>query len=314
MPLQAFAAGTYGYSEGNNVVGMARYHEVGDDESLYVIAREYNLGLGELWSANPSIIDPRAPGVGNRVLLPTRWILPSWAEGMDGADVVVNLAEMRTYRFGSSGGRSVVSSYPIGVAIEGFYTPLGRFTISEKLVKPWWSVPDSIKKEMPELPDIVPPGEENPLGEYAMKLSDTAYFIHGTNKPYGIGMRVSHGCIRLYPEDIGELFSVLGLGDTVDVVYEPVKAGLRAGGVFIEVHKDYLGRVEDMLALAFAKLEKAGLLSGSDEALVKKAVEEKLGLPVLVGRIMDSAVAGREKCEKNPEDCGPGVKIEQEKL
>ena len=301
---QALSAGTYGYSEEIEVVGMARYHRVENEETLYEIARKYNLGFNELKAANPSIIDPRAPGKGSKVLLPTKWVLPTAGEG---PGVVVNIAEMRLYRFYASGQRQLVSSYPIGVAIEGFDTPLGRFSVSDKLVKPWWFVPDSIRREMPDLPEVVPPCEENPLGDYALRLSDTPYFIHGTNKPFGIGMRVSHGCIRLYPEDIAEFYSIVRLGDDVRVVYEPVKAGLRAGKLYLEVHDDYLGRVEDMQALAAKVLDDRDYQDIADAALVRQAVEERLGIPVMIGGLgegLNETAEARDK--KTPEPSVPG--------
>lgn len=283
---------------------MTRYHSVQENETLYEIARKYNIGYNEVAAANPAIYNPFKPGTGNRVLLPTKWILP-----LEGGkyDMVVNLAEMRLYRFFSSGQRKLVSSYPIGVAIEGFSTPLGSFNVSDKIVNPSWYVPDSVRKEQPDLPLVVPPGEDNPLGLFALRLSDSHYFIHGTNKPFGIGMRVSHGCIRLYPEDIIELHSIVGLGASVNIVYEPVKAGIRAGGLYLEVHEDYLGKIEDMSALADQILNKRGFLEIADSELVKKALDEKLGTPVLVGSMEEREQDVIEvRAEKTPEPEAPG--------
>ncbi|MFC1549297.1 L,D-transpeptidase family protein [Nitrospirota bacterium] len=306
IAAQALAAGSYGYSESREVVGITRSHRVEGKETLYEIARKYNIGYNEVASANPGIKNPFNPGVGIEVALPTKWILPADREDFD---VIVNLAEMRLYRLFSSGRRRLVSSYPIGVAIEGFPTPLGRFSISAKLVKPTWIVPASVRQEQPELPEVVPPGEENPLGEYALRLSDSHYFIHGTNKPFGIGMRVSHGCIRLYPEDIVELYSIVGMGSSVKIVYEPVKAGLRAGGLFIEVHEDYLGRVEDVEEHALGMLRERGYEDIADIGLVRRALKEKLGVPVLIGRVgelVKETVEARAK--ETPEPETPGEK------
>ena len=300
----ALAAGSYGYSDGKDVVGMIRYHRVEGEETLYEIARRFNLGFTQVAAANPGIRNPFKPGTGNEVVLPTKWILPS---GREGLDVIVNLAEMRLYRLFSSGQRRLVSSYPIGVAIDGFATPLGSFSISDKLVRPTWYVPDSVRREQPDLPEFVPPGDENPLGEYALRLSDSHYFIHGTNKPFGIGMRVSHGCIRLYPEDIVELYSIVGLGSKVRIVYEPVKVGLRAGVLYIEVHEDYLGRVGDMEKQASELLKQKGYDVLADPGLVKKALDEKLGVPVAVGGAgvqVKGTVEARAK--ETPEPEAPG--------
>jgi L,D-transpeptidase ErfK/SrfK len=301
---QVLAAGSYGYSDTREVVGMTRYHRVEGEETLYEIARKYNIGFNEVAAANPGIKNPFKPGAGNEVTLPTKWILPGTREGFD---VIINIAEMRLYRLFSSGERRLASSYPIGVAIEGFDTPLGTFRISGKLVKPTWIVPDSVRREQPDLPEIVPPGDENPLGDYALKLSDSHYFIHGTNKPFGIGMRVSHGCIRLYPEDIVELYSILNLGSSVKIVYEPVKAGFRSGGLYIEVHDDYLGRIVDIEAHARELLSQRGYGDIADFSLVRKALDEKLGVPVLIDRVEDlvnETVEARAK--ETPEPEAPG--------
>ena len=301
----ALAAGSYGYSDENEIIGMTRRHRVEPEETLYQIARKYNLGFNEVEDANPDLLDPMDPGIDKTVLLPTRWVLPS---GREGADIVVNLAEMRIYRFYSSLDRKLVSSYPIGVGMDGFTTPLGSFNVTERFYRPTWFVPDSIRKEQPELPESVPPGPENPLGEYALKLSESSYFIHGTNKPFGIGMRVSHGCIRLYPEDIAELYSIVGKGARVEVVYEPVKAGVRDRRVYLEVHKDYLGRVDDMQALADGVLSSRGLLETADKGLVRRAVEEKLGIPVPVGSLEAGVAehAGAMEKKSPPEPGAPG--------
>lgn len=305
------AAGSYGYSDAREVVGVQRSHTVEGEETLYEIARKYNIGFNEVAAANPAIKNPFKPGEGRKVALPTKWILPS---GRERYDVIVNIAEMRLYRLFSSGGRPLVSSYPIGVAIEGFDTPLGSFNVSDKLVKPAWFVPDSIRREQPELPEVVPPGEENPLGEYALRLSDSHYFIHGTNKPFGIGMRVSHGCIRLYPEDIVELYSIVDIGSSVKIVYEPVKAGIRAGGLFLEVHEDFLGKVEDMEALALEVLREKNYEDIADLELLRMAVDEKLGAPVLIGmsgEILNEVMEARAKAgeKETPEREAPGQTV-----
>jgi len=309
---QAFAAGSYGYSDAKDVVGIPRYHSARAGETMYEIAREFNVGYNAVAAANPGIKNPFDPGAGREVVLPTKWVLPA---GREGFDVIVNLAEMRLYRFFSSGERSLVSSYPIGVAIDGFDTPLGTFTVSDRLVKPSWYVPDSVRSEQPDLPEVVPPGEENPLGEFALRLSDSHYFIHGTNKPFGIGLRVSHGCIRLYPEDIAELFSIAPLGTRVKIVYETVKAGISSGMLFLEVHDDYLGRVDDMEAHALEVLREKGYDASADMGLVRKAITEKLGIPVWVGRvgeILNQTMEARaeagigERAKETPEPEAPG--------
>lgn len=299
IPATALAAGSYGYSADNEVVGVSRYHRVVEGETLFDIARQYNLGFNEVKAANPDM-NPWVPGVGKRVVLPTKWVLP---ESYEDYDVIINLAEMRLYRFfDSPGGRRLVSSYPIGVAIDGFATPLGDFVISEKVARPTWYVPASVKRENPSLPDIVPPGDENPLGQYALRLSNTNYFIHGTNKPAGIGMRVSHGCIRLYPEDIVELYHIVGLGAKVKIVYAPVKAGIKAGRVYLEIHDDYLGRVEDLGVLVHDVLAGRGLLGMVDSGRIEMLTHDSLGMPIVAGDMLQSV----EATKKSPGTGVPG--------
>jgi L,D-transpeptidase ErfK/SrfK len=194
----ADAGGAYPYGPGKSVIGLVRTHAASGDETLHELAREFDLGYNEITDANPAL-DPWVPGKGSDVVLPTAWVLPAAPT----KGVVINLAEMRLYHYLDSGGRTLVRSFPIGIATEGVTSPRGSFSIMDKVVNPTWYVPRSLREEKPGLPAAVPPGPDNPLGEYAMRLSGTDYFIHGTNQPYGIGRRVSHGCIRLYPRHPG---------------------------------------------------------------------------------------------------------------
>ena len=302
LAADANAAGSYVYDPQGNVVGLVRHHIVGQDETFYEVARLYGLGYNEMESANAGI-NPWVPGVGKSVIVPTKWVLPSESGKFD---IIVNLAEMRIYRFFNSEGRDYITSYPIGVAIEGFYTPQAEFSISDKIKEPNWYVPDSVRQQNPELPKVVLPGADNPLGKFALRLSDTAYFIHGTNKPLGIGKRVSHGCIRLYPEDIEQLFSLVRLGERVSVVYEPVKLGIKSGRVYLEVHDDYLD-LSDLDDLAHKLLEDRGLQGNVDPVRVATAIEERSGVPVVIGEDVVVEVMGAET-RKTPEaKMAPGI-------
>ena len=277
MAGNAFSAGVAPIAKGQDMVGIIRQYEVGSAETLLQVAWDYGLGYNEIVDANPGI-DPWVPEQGQRVLLPTRWIVPD--AGRRG--IVVNLAEMRLFSYGTLNGRKIVSSYPIGVGLEGLETPAGLYSIDLKLKNPSWFVPSGVRKEIPTLPRVMPPGAENPLGEFAMRLKGTQYLIHGTNNPYGIGRQVSHGCIRLYPEDIRELFALTRRGTEVRVIYQPVKVGRQGGAVYVEVHPDYLGRVGNMLKLAYSILSKRGLKGKVDDGLLKGAVKDALGYPVRV--------------------------------
>lgn len=301
LPSGASAAGAYRYDDGNGtrgVVGFQRGYTVGKGETLYDIARMSGLGIEEIADANAGV-DKIIPGVGRRIVLPTAWVLPMSAQ----SGIVINLAEMRLYRFAEDG---LVSSYPVGIGVDGFETPEGEFVVSEKLVAPTWYPPESIRQEDPTLPFAVGQGEENPLGEFALRLSDTNYFIHGTNKPLGVGMRISHGCIRLYPEDIKALFPLAGIGTPVKIVYQPVKFGMKGRDIYIEVHEDFIGRYKDLREYTGGLIQRMGLAGLVDEALLSSAVNSRSGVPVRVGRAHGDVYAVGEKKPPLEEEASKG--------
>ncbi len=275
--LPAWAGGVSPLAPGQEMVGMLRHYEAGSEETLLEVAVKYGVGYNEMADANPAI-DPWVPYEGERVVIPTRWVLPDAPrEG-----IVVNMAEMRLYSFSELNGRKMVSSYPIGVGLEGFETPVGLYRIGVKLRDPSWFVPNEFRRENPSLPRVMPPGEDNPLGKFAMSLSGTQFLIHGTNSPFGIGRQVSHGCIRLYPRDIRELYSLTLPGTKARVVYQPVKVGLYGGEVYVEVHKDYMGRNGSMMEEAEKVIGKRRLIGRVDRRLLEKAIKEATGYPVRV--------------------------------
>jgi L,D-transpeptidase ErfK/SrfK len=276
--LQAGAAGAggaYSYSNEKTVVGSARDYTVNNNESLHEIARKFDLGYNEVTAANPEV-DPWVPPQGSEVNIPSWWVLPDAPR----KGIVINLAEMRLYHYMDIKGRKLVKTYPIGVGKEGFDTPTGIFKVMKKHVNPSWYVPESIRGEQPELPSVVPPGEDNPLGSYALRLNEREYLIHGTNMPYGVGRRVSHGCIRLYPEDIEDLHRTAHVGTAVTIVYQPIKVGLRGGTAYVEAHEDYLNKVESPLTQTVSMLRKLNLLERADIDLIRKAVKARKGIPI----------------------------------
>jgi L,D-transpeptidase ErfK/SrfK len=215
----------------NDLIGGIGYYQVREKETLLDIARLHDLGFIELVAANPGI-DPWLPGPGRTIMLPKQHILPDAPrEG-----IVINLPELRLYFFPGEG--KPPQTYPLGVGRLGRETPLGQTSIVAKRKDPVWVPPESIRAERPELPLAVRPGPDNPLGEYAMNLGWPSYVIHGTNKPYGIGRRVSSGCIRMYPEDIERLFPAVQIGIPVTVVGQPLKLGWSDGELYMEVHPD----------------------------------------------------------------------------
>lgn len=279
---EAGAAGSYSYDDYDTVVGFTRTHIVAEEETLIELARQYGLGYNEISDANPAV-DPWIPAPGAVVEVPTVWVLPNAPR----KGIVINMAEMRLYHYSSLNGKRVVRTYPVGTGVDGFVTPEGTYTITKKIENPSWYVPEKIRMERPELPAVVPPGEDNPLGSFAMKLSSTGYFIHGTNRPYGIGRRVSHGCIRLYPEDIEALFGSVRPGTPVNVIYQPLKIGLKGSVIYIEVHKDYLGLVDDPLGLAIKMLRRGKVLGLVDKDRLREAVRQQKGVAVALNGFIE---------------------------
>ena len=235
-----------GYSEastyplppaGQFLVGQLQDTQVRSGETLLDIARRYSVGLVELQDANPGV-DPWLPAVGQRVLIPSQHILPN----VPREGIVVNLPELRLYYFppAKSGQQRVVITYPVGIGSEGRAIPVALTRIIQKKIDPPWVVPESILAEHvadgDPLPKVVPPGPENPLGRYALRLGLSSFLIHSTNHPYSVGMRISHGCLRMYPENIEELFGKVAVGTPVRIIDQPFKAGWQGGVLYLEAH------------------------------------------------------------------------------
>jgi len=227
-------------ANGDNVVGVVTTAIAEHEDTLIEIGRRYGVGYEELISANPGI-DPWLPGAGTEILIPTRFILPDAPrEG-----IVVNLPEHRLYYYppAKAGQPKVVRTYPISTGKMDWKTPLGVTRIVSKQERPNWYPPASVREAHaargePPLPAVVPAGPDNPLGEHALRLGipSGAYLIHGTNRPAGVGMQVTHGCIRLYPEDIAELFGLVPVNTKVNLVNQPSKIGWLRGTLYFEQH------------------------------------------------------------------------------
>tara|TARA_Y100001956_G_C4123202_1_gene188639 strand:+ start:2339 stop:3244 length:906 start_codon:yes stop_codon:yes gene_type:complete len=237
LSFQVFAASYELPVEGSNIVGRTQYHQVDEGETLAEIAKQYDVGFLSLMAANKGV-DPFLPQAGYVLTIPTQIILPH----VERKGVVINLAELRLYYFEPN--TNLVHIFPVGIGRVGRDTPEMTTTISQKRPNPTWTPPASIRKEYKakgiELPTVVPAGPDNPLGEYALRLAYGAgdYLIHGTNKDFGIGLRVSSGCIRMDPKDIDWLFPKVSLGDQVRVINEPIKVSLEPDrSVFIEAHE-----------------------------------------------------------------------------
>lgn len=236
-------------ARGEDVVGRLAIVRLEKGDTLPDIARHFGLGIDEISAANPGV-DIWVPEAGERVLLPLSFILPDTPrEG-----IVVNLAAMRLFQYKEDGTSLVVTTYPIGVGTSERPTPTGNMHVVRKAVRPTWHVPASIAREHREkgdiLPAAVPPGPDNPLGEYALYLSKSGYLIHGTNKPASIGLTATSGCLRLYPENVKILFDDTPVKTPVLIVNQPYLIGRRNGVLYLEAHAP----LDESGALALKKL------------------------------------------------------------
>ncbi len=225
-------------SKDEGLIGQLQSVLIQSKEVFADLARQFNLGFDEIGLANPEI-DPWLPKVGTKVILPTQHILPQAPR----IGLVLNISAKRLYYYLPQ--ENKVITYPIGVGRKGWATPLGLTKIVSKKANPTWEVPKSIRKEHAKagdpLPAVVPPGPDNPLGKYALRLSKRSYLIHGTNKPPGVGMQVSHGCIRLYPESIENLYKQVPKGTQVNIVNQPYLVTWHNKMLYLEVHPQLPG-------------------------------------------------------------------------
>jgi L,D-transpeptidase ErfK/SrfK len=282
------AADTFVLAPDVQLVGEVTEVSAGQDDTLTDIARVYGLGYEEIVWANRHV-DIWLPGEGTTVTLPKKFVLP----GASREGVVVNIAEYRLYHYYWQNGKQMVSTFPISIGRMDWPTPIGRWAVTAKQKDPSWYPPESIRKEHLEdgrgvLAKVIPPGPDNPLGRYAMRLSASGYLIHGTNRPVGVGMQVTHGCIRMYPEDIERLYPQIPVNTPVTIMNQPYKFGWSGNDLYLEVHPpledDRMTRDREMTALT----EQYVLLTRDrpaqiDWQAVEEAYRRRDGIPVLVG-------------------------------
>lgn len=275
-------------SEHFDVIGSIRTVQSVYADTLWEIARRTDIGQDQMQRANPDV-DIWIPGEGTRITVPSQHVLPR----VPRRGLVLNLPEMRMYYFPPKqpGRPAQVQTYPIGIGRMDWATPLGTTTIIAKVKDPSWTPPESIRIEHAAkgdpLPRVVPAGPNNPLGRYAMRLGIPGYLIHSTNKPLGVGMRVSHGCIRMLPEDIERLFPQLPTGTPVTIVNQPVKAGWHGGKLFLEIHPpleeypNHRGAMvqEVQLALNNAMSKRSGQVNNAE---VQAELDRQTGMPVVI--------------------------------
>ena len=270
------------------MIGTLKTYTTVHEDTLLDVARKNDLGFVELVAANPGL-DPWLPGEGVTLLLPTAHLVPESPK----QGIVVNLTEMRMYYYRTNG--QPPETHPVGIGSEGNNTPVRSTTVTHKMANPVWYPPASIRKEKPELPAMVPAGPDNPMGLFALYLGFPGgnWRIHGTNEPYAVGRRVTHGCMRLYPEDIEDLFHKVSPGTTVTIIDQPVKAGWVNGELYLEVHPtkhqaDELEETHQMTeevateALPIAIKAAGDAIARLDEPTVLRAARERRGYPIRI--------------------------------
>jgi L,D-transpeptidase ErfK/SrfK len=268
--------------QAQTIVGSPREYTIQKKDTLLDVARYFDLGYNELVQVYPDM-DPWLPPVGETLTLPTFWTLPK--SGNEG--VVVNIPEMRLYYFPpreKDEAQRTVVTLPVGLGREDWPTPVAKFKISGKTPNPTWVIPESIKKERIAekgwSEDFIPGGSpDNPMGKYKIQLTLPMYAIHDTNNPWAVGRLVTHGCIRLYPEDIQQFYNVIRVGVPGEFVYQPVKIGFLNGKVYAEVHEDIYGLVPDLWQEAQKVARESGWQDMIDNNLLLKVLMKKNGVP-----------------------------------
>jgi L,D-transpeptidase ErfK/SrfK len=225
-------------SPDDDVVGAVQITVASQQDTLPDIARRFNVGYEEIVRANPGV-DPWLPGAGRSVVVPTRFVLPDAPR----QGIVINVAALRLYYFPPhrKGEPQIVYTHPIGIGKVGWSTPQGATTVVSHVKDPIWRPSAALRKDHfndngEDLPAVVKPGPDNPLGKFELTLGWRSYLIHGTNKPYGVGLRSSHGCIRLYPEDIERIYAMVGNGTPVRVVNQPFLFGIHDQQLYLQAY------------------------------------------------------------------------------
>lgn len=274
----------------DSVVGQVQRIVATEEDTFSDIARRFNLGYEELVLANPDI-DPWLPRAGTEIILPTRYVLPDAPR----RGVVINLPALRLYYFPprAEGELQTVITHPIGIGRVGWRTPEGSTKVVAKQADPVWVVPASIRREHAAagdpLPARVPAGPDNPLGRHSLRLGWPSYLIHGTNNPYGVGLRNSHGCVRMYPEDIAQLFEAIPVGAPVTVVNQPLLYGWVGGELHLQAlpaleddRRDHRARDQALLRAALKRQPDATGAVSVDQALVDALIADPRGLAMPV--------------------------------
>jgi L,D-transpeptidase ErfK/SrfK len=290
----------------DTVIGEVTTYRVRKGDTLLDVARWFDLGYNEIVAANPGV-DPWVPEPGTDVVVPGAFVLPCCT--YDG--IVVNLPEMRLYHYRRSkkakGGQIEIATFPVGLGRDDRRTPRGTYRVGSKTENPQWNIPPRIRQEhIAERGDkrtFIPGGApDNPLGTHRISLADSLYAIHGTNIPWGVGMMVSHGCLRLYPEDIVRLYPEVKVGTKVQFVYQPVKVGTRDGDVWVEAHPDVYRLTRSLKSDARTALSRRKLERRVDPGALDDTVAAQLGVPVIVEAKRDAPPGVEAKRDAKPHD------------
>lgn len=282
QPEAVVATHEFELADGENMVGTVAAISTQENDALPDIARHFGLGFNDISIANPEV-SPWTPQPGSRVLLPLQFILPDSPH----KGIALNLANMRLFYYPQKHSDKVYT-YPVGIGRQGWNTPMGLTSIVAKNANPSWYVPESIHREHAEkgdaLPKVVGSGPDNPLGLYAMRLAIPGYLIHGTNKPYGIGMQISHGCVQLYPEDIEVLFKKATVGMPVRILHQPYLTAWHRDMLYLEAHEPLSKWAKDKAGLKQQVTEKLHKISAQksvsvDWGKVERILQRADGMP-----------------------------------
>jgi L,D-transpeptidase ErfK/SrfK len=260
------------------LIGKDTVYQVDKGEGLYEIARKFDISYMSIALTN-QISDPNRIYAGQKLILPTRTILPKKLD----KGIIINIPEFRLYFFE---GDDSIKVYPVCIGLPTWRTPTGEFSITHKIKNPTWYMPDAIAEKEKVKKEIVPPGPLNPLGDFWIGTDLRHTGIHSTIIPMSIGRALSHGCVRLYPEDIEVLFPLTEVGVTGEVIYEPIKLTGREDSLFLEVYPDIYEMVQDYEKEFYKKLKILNSPPDLDKDKIKIILGEKRGIPVFIGKIL----------------------------
>ena len=299
-----------------DIIGVVQVVTTSKDDTLTDIARRFNVGYEEILRANPKV-DPWLPGADRPIVVPTQFVIPNAPR----TGLVINVAAMRLFYFPphKPGEPQVVITHPIGIGKMGWATPEGVTKIVRRQADPTWHVPVSVIKEHrengEELDKVIGPGPDNPLGKFAFYLQWPSYLIHGTNKPAGVGLRSSHGCIRLYPEDIAQLYDMVPIGIQVRVVNQPFVFGWHDGQLYMQSYdvleddaRDWKRAPRKLLSKTLAANLQKQLKAHNEQVnweLVTSLSHEPRGLAVPIsvpGASVDQVLAAATKVQNRVPD------------